>query len=98
MTTHALMAGAAYFIFVFFKAFQQRNVAFMRYGWVIPISYAMSCTEVFVISLVAYEAGTQGLSMDLLWFAATIGTGGGLGAIVSMWIHNKYIMKGKFHG
>lgn len=91
-----LMAGAAYFIFVFFKAFQQRNVAFMQYKWIIPISYAMSCTEVFVISLVAVEA-SQGLSWGLLWFAVTIGTGGGLGAVASMWLHHNHVMKGKFH-
>lgn len=85
-----LLAGLAYFIFVFFKAFQQRNVAFMHYRWILPISYAMACTEVFVISLVALEA-SQGLSWDLLWFALTIGTGGGLGAVVSMYLHNRYV-------
>lgn len=85
-----LLAGVAYFIFVFFKAFQQRNVAFMHYKWVLPISYLMSCTEVFVISLVAVEAA-NGLSWQLLWFAVTIGTGGGLGAIISMWIHHRYV-------
>ena len=88
---HELVAGCAYFIFVFFKAFQQRNVAFMNYKWVIPISYAMSCTEVFVISLVAYEAGTHGISWKLLYFALTIGTGGGLGAVLSMWFHHKFL-------
>jgi hypothetical protein len=87
-----LIAGIAYFIFVFFKAAQQRNVAFMHYRWILPISYAMSCTEVFIISLVAVEA-SNGLSWNLLWFAATIGTGGGLGALVSMWLHHKYVKK-----
>ena len=89
-----LLAGVAYFVFVFFKAFQQRNVAFMHYKWILPISYMMACTEVFVISFVAYEA-TQGLSWQLLWFALTIGTGGGLGAVISMWIHHKYVGKRK---
>lgn len=86
-----LIAGLAYFIFVFFKAFQQRNVAFMHYAWVMPTSYLMAFTEVIVISLVAYEATQQGLSWNMLWFAAAIGTGGGLGAVMSMWIHHKYI-------
>jgi len=85
-----LAAGVAYFVFVFFKAFQQRNVAFMHYKWILPISYAMACTEVFVISLVAVEA-SQGLSWGLLWFAATIGTGGGVGAVASMYLHNRFI-------
>jgi hypothetical protein len=88
--TNEILAGVAYFVFVFFKAFQQRNVAFLHYWWVMPISYLMACTEVFVISLVAHEA-TQGLSWSLLWFALTIGTGGGLGAVISMWVHNRYI-------
>lgn len=90
-----LLAGVAYFIFVFFKAFQQRNVAFMQYKWIIPISYAMSCTEVFVISLVAFEA-SRGMSWDLLWFALTIGTGGGLGAVASMWLHHKHFTHERF--
>ncbi len=88
-----VLAGAAYFIFVFFKAFQQRNVAFLHYHWVLPISYMMACSEVFIISLVAIEA-SKGLSIELLWFALAIGTGGGLGAVVSMWVHDKYIDKG----
>lgn len=90
-----IFAGIAYFVFVFFKAFQQRNVAFMYYRWVLPISYMMACTEVFIISLIAVEA-SKGLSLELLWFALTIGTGGGLGAIVSMWVHDKYVDKGSF--
>lgn len=85
-----LIAGAAYFVFVFFKAFQQRNVAFLHYRWILPISYAMSLTEVLVISLIAIEA-SQGWSWQLLGFGFTIGTGGGLGAVASMWIHNRYI-------
>lgn len=32
----ALLAGAAYFVFVFFKAFQQRNVAFLHHRRVFP--------------------------------------------------------------
>lgn len=85
-----LIAGIAYFVFVFFKAFQQRNVAFMHYKWILPISYAMACTEVVVISLVAIEA-SQGFSWQLVWFAASIGTGGGVGAAASMYLHNRYI-------
>ena len=85
-----LLAGLAYFVFVFFKAFQQRNVAFLHYKWILPISYAMSLTEVLVISLIAVEA-SQGWSIGLLWFAVTIGTGGGLGAVMSMYIHNRYV-------
>jgi hypothetical protein len=89
-----LIAGSCYFVFVFFKAFQQRNVAFDHYAWIMPISYAMSLTEVIVISFIAIEA-VKGWSWELLWFAVSIGTGGGLGAIAAMWFHNKYITKDK---
>lgn len=92
--TNEMLAGVAYFIFVFFKAAQQRNVAFLHYWWVMPISYRMACTEVFVISLVAIEA-SRGLSWSLLWFALTIGTGGGLGAVSAMWLHNRYVGRKK---
>jgi hypothetical protein len=87
-----LTAGTAYFIFVFFKAFQQKNVAFNHYRWVLPISYAMSATEVLVISFIAVKAA-QGISWELIWFALSIGTGGGLGAIAAMKFHNRYIGK-----
>ena len=87
---NALLAGTAYFLFVFFKAFQQKNVAFDHYWWVMPISYGMSFTEVLVISLIAYKAA-QGLSWDLVWFALSIGTGGGSGAMIAMYIHNRFV-------
>lgn len=86
-----LLAGVAYFIFVFFKAAQQRNVAFLHYWWVIPTSYLMAITEVFVISLVAHAAVINGVTLGLLWYAFAIGTGGGLGAIAAMYLHNRYV-------
>ena len=88
-----VIAAGAYFCFVFFKAFQQRNVAFLHYRWIMPISYAMSLTDVAVISLVAYKASTEGLTWSLVWLGLAIGTGGGLGAVVSMKVHERYITK-----
>lgn len=85
-----LAAGVAYFVYVFFKAFQQKNVAFDHYKWVMPISYGMAFMEVLVISLVAFQA-SKGITPDLIWFAVAIGTGGGLGALTAMWIHNRYV-------
>ena len=86
-----LIAATAYFIFVFFKAFQQRNVAFMHYRWILPISYCMAVSEVAIISLVAYSA----VNADNIWqmapMAFAIGTGGGLGAVAAMWVHDRYI-------
>lgn len=86
-----LFAGLAYFVFVFFKAAQQRNVAFMHYKWVMPVSYCMSTTEIFVISVVALKAIGAENWTDMIPMALTIGTGGGLGAIVAMYLHHRYI-------
>lgn len=86
-----LIAGVAYFIFVFFKAFQQRNVAFMHYGWVLPISYCMAVSEVAVICVVAFAAVNTDRVGDLVPMAFAVGTGGGIGALLSMWIHHRYI-------
>lgn len=93
----ALVAAGAYFLFVFFKAFQQRNVAFLHYRWVMPVSYIMSLTDVAVIALVAHKAATDGFTWELVIFGIAIGTGGGLGAITSMKLHEKYISHDKAH-
>lgn len=83
--------GAANFLFIFLKAFQQRNVAFMHYRWVLPTSFAMAITEVGVVGAVALEATRSEHFMDLWPLVAAIGIGGGLGCIASMYIHFKYV-------
>jgi hypothetical protein len=93
MITETLLAASAYSVFVFLKAFQQRNVAFLHYRWIMHISYAMSLTDVAVIAIVAHKTATAGLTPDLIWFGLAIGTGGGLGAIVSMHVHERYLTK-----
>ena len=91
-----LVAGVAYFVFVFFKAFQQRNVAWLKYHSVMPISYLMSVSEVVVISLVAYT-GAQLFPfsweslLNIAPMMLAIGTGGGLGAMAGMYLHHKYV-------
>ena len=87
----SLIAAAAYFVFVFFKAFQQRNVAFMHYAWVMPLSYLMSASEVAVIALVARQGVAAENLMDMAPILLGVGTGGGLGALASMFIHHRYI-------
>ena len=87
MIEETVVAGLAYFVFVFFKAFQQRNVAFNHYKWVIPISYLMSASEILVIALVARTA-VQGWD-HMIPMVLGVGTGGGLGACASMYLHNK---------
>lgn len=93
MISEALAAGVAYFVFVFFKAFQQRNVAHMHYLPVLPISYIMSAMEVFVIATVAYRATNMVVVWDMIPYVLTIGTGGGLGALAGMYVHHRHLSK-----
>ena len=88
-------AGVAYFFFVFLKAFQQRNVMGLHYNFILPISYLMAATEVFVISIVAIKAVNYESTHELLALAFSVGTGGGLGALAGMYIHNRHVTNGK---
>lgn len=77
----AAAAGLASFIFVFLKAFQQRNVAFDKYLWVLPLSLSMAATEVYVVHAIA----TVGWDLAMVGF---IGFGGGTGAMIAMYLHH----------
>jgi hypothetical protein len=83
-----LTAGVASCAFVFLKAFQQRNVAFDNYIAVMPVSFLMACTEVYVIGSVA----RQGWHFPLV---AAIGIGAGLGCIAAMYTHHHIFIKGR---
>lgn len=90
-----LVVGVANFVFIFLKAFQQRNVAFMHYAWVLPTSAAMAVAEVGVVGYVALEATSASGLMDMAPVVTAIALGGGLGCLASMWIHHKYIGENK---
>ncbi len=83
-TADLIGAMAALFIFVFLKAFQQRNVAFDHYLPVIPTSIGMSICEFYVIGWVAIE----GFSV---FKGVALGIAGGTGAILSMYIHKRVL-------
>lgn len=90
----AFYTGLGHGLFVFFKAFQQRNVMGLHYKWTIVTSYFMSTTEVFVVSLVAVsavEAAKTGDLMMMVPFAISMGTFSGLGAIAGMWSHVRLV-------
>ncbi len=90
----ALYTGLAHGLFVFFKAFQQRNVMGMHYKWTLGTSYFMSSTEVFVVSLVAVnavEAAKTGDVMLMVPFVVSMGTFSGIGAIAGMWAHVRFV-------
>jgi hypothetical protein len=80
---NVLLAGLAMFVFVFLKAFQQRNVAFDAPAWVVIVtSLFMAATEVYVIAAIVLE----GYSIPLV---ASIGSGAGLGAVCAMRLHKR---------
>lgn len=84
--SNSLGAALASFIFVFLKAFQQRNVAFDHYRWIIPISLLMALTEVYVIAIiikVGYHLGT----------VIAIGLGSGTGALIAAILHKRYLTR-----
>jgi hypothetical protein len=73
---------------VFFKAAQQRNVAFDNYVAVMPVSILMAATEVYVIGSVA----SQGWHLPLV---GAIGIGAGIGCMAAMYSHHHIFIKGK---
>ena len=95
----------SWFLFVFVKAFQQRNVNFLNYWWVPPFSYLMAATQVVVIGVVSVKAnnGVPLESPHEIWLfflnvwpiVFVIGTAGWLGSTLAMFLHNKYIKNGR---
>ncbi|KKK82291.1 hypothetical protein LCGC14_2804860 [marine sediment metagenome] len=96
-----IVVSLSWFIFVFVKAFQQRNVNFLNYWWVPPFSYLMAITQVLVIGVVSVRAN-KGAALDSpneIWLffldvwplVFVIGTAGWLGSTLAMFLHNKYI-------
>ena len=73
------LAGAS-FLYVFLKAFQQRNVAFDNYVAIVPISLAMAAFEVFTVAKVAASGWSVGIVL-------AIGFASGSGAIAAMLAH-----------
>ena len=91
-----LIAGSVYFFSVFSKAMQQRNVAFMNYKMVFPISYVLAIADITVWSMVALTAVEHGSILGMGFMAFCIGTGGACGATCAMFIHHKYFTKERY--
>lgn len=68
---------------VFFRAFQQKNVIHNKFAWVTPLSFGMATCEILIITvIVASEA-------PILWSIIGMGSGGGIGCMLAMLLHNK---------
>lgn len=82
----AVIVGLMSFLFVFFKAFQQRNVAFEHYGAVMPLSVMMGFVEYTMYFVVAMQAAKTDPSF---WTALFMGVGAGSGALLAIKLHTK---------
>jgi len=72
----------ASFVFIFLRAFQQRNVAFDHEWIVLPTALVMAFAEVYVVANIA----VKGYSIPLV---LTVGAGSGFGTLAAMWSHKK---------
>lgn len=81
------LAGAS-FLFVFLKAFQQRNVAFDNFVAVIPVSLLMASVEVFTVTKVAAAGWSVGIVL-------AIGLASGSGAVAAMLLHRRIFFNDK---
>ena len=86
--TVILTTFAASFVFIFLRAFQQRNVAFDNYIAIMPVSLGMAAVEVYVITNIA----TTGYHLHLV---LAVGFGAGSGALCAALLHKRIFKKGK---
>lgn len=80
------LAFAAAFLIIMVKTVQGRNFVFNNYAAVMPCSMVIAALELYVVAAVA----KQGWSLS---YVLAIGTGGGLGAMLGMYTHNRWIKK-----
>lgn len=71
----------ASFCFVFLKSWQQQNVVFRNYWWIMPTSMAMAFCEGFVILKIA-----ESFTIPLL---IIIGLGSGSGCLLATYLHHR---------
>ena len=74
-----LLLFTANYVFIGLKAWQQRNVAFLKYGWVMVVSNLLAAVEVWII----YTIAKQGPAWDTV---IPIGLGGALGCVTAMYL------------
>ena len=82
----------ANFIYIFLKAFQSRNIAFLHYRWAMTTNVFLVAAEIFVMGNIAL-AVTYGGWVPILCTFVSMCAGGGTGCIASMYIHDKYLTR-----
>jgi hypothetical protein len=78
-----LMAFLASFCFVCLKAFQQLSVSGKHYKLIVPVSLMMASLEVWTVTVIS----KHGFGLLVL----CIGLGAGLGAMLGMYIHDRFV-------
>ena len=78
-----IAAFIAAFVFVFLKSWQQQNVVYQKYLWILPTSMAMALCEGYVVWQLASAF------KPVLIF--TIGLGSGLGCMAATYLHTKLL-------
>lgn len=90
--TEAVLAGLYLFLanmlFIGLKAMQQRNVQYLKYLPTMLTSQALAAVEVFVI----YQVAARGFGWETV---VPIGLGGGLGAVIAMYLTRGYREKSR---
>lgn len=83
-----LLLFSANMVFIFLKAFQQRNVAHLHYAPIIPLSLLLATAEIYMISTIAI----LGVGGSIDWHhVISLAVGGGVGCMLSMYVHNKFL-------
>lgn len=83
-----LIAAGAWAVFVFLRAFQQRNVTLGNYWPVVPTSWMMALCEVAGLTAIV----SVGFSWD---FVMILGTATGCATMCAMWLHSRYFNNGR---
>lgn len=78
-----------FYVRVFARAFQQRNVVHNNWALVPIFSYLMSYMEILGLSLGIFDIMQNGL-LRIVLIGFVMGTGGWLGTWTAMFIHNRF--------
>lgn len=81
-----LIAALTSFFAIFFKAISQQNVQYKRKLLILPTSWCLATCEMFTAAIFVGNFIESSLLSSLV-LALVIGTAGGIGAILSLDVH-----------
>ena len=81
----------ANFLFVAVKAFQQRNVTWLKYSPVLPTSISMAITQVYIWRVVALRTNAGDSFLQMWPIIGALALSAWLGCISAMYLHERYI-------